>query len=453
MGATTVRPADAEDGAPPPPPYSRADPDPDSTRILQEQLASVPGVTGEGAAVPSTPTAESAAQREQREVDEAIRLSVEAERQAPSGPAGAQALGSPVGASPGHRRVQSEAVPLSSHADGLADQMQGLSMPGAFQSSGRANALNTASVLSPINAGTNNPFLQPTHSAASPQQGSSRNPFSDPPRAGSSHTVYAPPPGPPPHLSAKSPLSPSTPQTAGSVSSGRRGSLERHFSQSGRENPLEMLRKYDTVLLVDDSGSMAGGRWRETKAALMDVAEQAAIYDHDGIDLHFINSERVGMGLTVGTKRVRCRLPRSDCVHHRRRLTRWRTCSTRSSRGARRREMAVQPSARFLLITYRASRSTGYRLERILLEYMNQLEQITALERAGQMPRGEGVKPMNLVSPSRDVSSLGRLLTCPPANTDRHYRRSAHRRPRVCARGNSQAGAWHAARSSRFLPD
>ncbi|KAI6152431.1 hypothetical protein BKA82DRAFT_4111182 [Pisolithus tinctorius] len=43
-----------------------------------------------------------------------------------------------------------------------------------------------------------------------------------------------------------------------------------------RENALETLRKYDTVLIVDDSGSMRGALWEET-------------YDSNGLDIHFLN--------------------------------------------------------------------------------------------------------------------------------------------------------------------
>ncbi|KAJ7194601.1 hypothetical protein GGX14DRAFT_209430 [Mycena pura] len=63
------------------------------------------------------------------------------------------------------------------------------------------------------------------------------------------------------------------------------------------ENALELLRKYDTVLLVDDSGSMVlpgskkgRTRWYEAGEALATLAETAQQYDSDGIDIHFLNS-------------------------------------------------------------------------------------------------------------------------------------------------------------------
>lgn len=42
--------------------------------------------------------------------------------------------------------------------------------------------------------------------------------------------------------------------------------------------------------------------------------------------------------------------------------------------------------------------STGKALDRILTPYMNTLETCTDLERRGELPPGEGVKPMNLAS-------------------------------------------------------
>ncbi|WVR08112.1 hypothetical protein IAU60_005158 [Kwoniella sp. DSM 27419] len=65
----------------------------------------------------------------------------------------------------------------------------------------------------------------------------------------------------------------------------------------GKEDPLEMLREYDTVFLVDDSTSMAGERWSEARLALMEVAEIAARYDENGVDIYFLNSKRVGKEL------------------------------------------------------------------------------------------------------------------------------------------------------------
>lgn len=39
--------------------------------------------------------------------------------------------------------------------------------------------------------------------------------------------------------------------------------LRRPMRQNSVENALETLRKYNTVIVVDDSGSMRGRRWEE----------------------------------------------------------------------------------------------------------------------------------------------------------------------------------------------
>lgn len=58
-----------------------------------------------------------------------------------------------------------------------------------------------------------------------------------------------------------------------------------------------MLRDYDTVFLIDDSGSMAGSLWREAKSAIIGVVSHAMKYDDDGIDVYFLNSKDVGKGI------------------------------------------------------------------------------------------------------------------------------------------------------------
>ncbi|KAK6540046.1 hypothetical protein TWF694_008877 [Orbilia ellipsospora] len=58
----------------------------------------------------------------------------------------------------------------------------------------------------------------------------------------------------------------------------------------GADDPYTFLREYDTILLVDDSGSMAGGRWKQTAAALSTIVPIVTAYDADGVDLYFINA-------------------------------------------------------------------------------------------------------------------------------------------------------------------
>lgn len=69
---------------------------------------------------------------------------------------------------------------------------------------------------------------------------------------------------------------------------------------------LELLRKYDTVILVDDSGSMAlpctdgspkglkNSRWAAAIGAIEALADTLKDYDGDGFDVHFLNARPTG---------------------------------------------------------------------------------------------------------------------------------------------------------------
>ncbi|PLW13441.1 hypothetical protein PCASD_20527 [Puccinia coronata f. sp. avenae] len=87
-------------------------------------------------------------------------------------------------------------------------------------------------------------------------------------------TQYQPPPGPPPPSANPS-------------------GYQNQF-QPGAEDPLAMLSRYDTVILVDDSGSMEMF-WDETRDALIGVVEKAVQYDSDGIDLFFFNDPQTAL--------------------------------------------------------------------------------------------------------------------------------------------------------------
>ena len=57
------------------------------------------------------------------------------------------------------------------------------------------------------------------------------------------------------------------------------------------EDRYSFLTLFDTVLLIDDSGSMAGRSWRETGAALSALLPTIVSRDEDGIDLFFLNHQ------------------------------------------------------------------------------------------------------------------------------------------------------------------
>ena len=56
------------------------------------------------------------------------------------------------------------------------------------------------------------------------------------------------------------------------------------------DNPYAFLSTFDTIFLIDDSGSMAGRSWRETAAALATIAPVCTQHDKDGIDIYFLNA-------------------------------------------------------------------------------------------------------------------------------------------------------------------
>lgn len=60
---------------------------------------------------------------------------------------------------------------------------------------------------------------------------------------------------------------------------------------STKDDPYAFLRSFDTVFLIDDSGSMAGRSWRETAAALETITPVCTAYDADGIDIYFLNAK------------------------------------------------------------------------------------------------------------------------------------------------------------------
>ena len=65
-----------------------------------------------------------------------------------------------------------------------------------------------------------------------------------------------------------------------------------HTIQSRTPNVEQVyakLRRYDTVFLVDDSGSMYGTRWRIAAKVLANIATIAVKYDKDGVDIRFFN--------------------------------------------------------------------------------------------------------------------------------------------------------------------
>ncbi|KAI9818617.1 MAG: hypothetical protein M1832_004390 [Thelocarpon impressellum] len=62
---------------------------------------------------------------------------------------------------------------------------------------------------------------------------------------------------------------------------------------TSEDDPYAFLTTFNTVVLLDDSGSMAGRSWRETAAALATIAPICTSHDADGVDVHFLNAPDV----------------------------------------------------------------------------------------------------------------------------------------------------------------
>ena len=86
---------------------------------------------------------------------------------------------------------------------------------------------------------------------------------------------------------AYSPVSNSAPIAQPSNSNA--GAAAPTSTDTGADDPYSFLRSFDTILLIDDSGSMAGGRWRETGEAIEAIAPICTARDPDGIDIYFLN--------------------------------------------------------------------------------------------------------------------------------------------------------------------
>jgi uncharacterized protein YegL len=62
-------------------------------------------------------------------------------------------------------------------------------------------------------------------------------------------------------------------------------------SITSAEDKYAFLSTFDTVFVIDDSGSMAGRSWREVREVLSTIAPICTSHDPDGIDVYFLNHQ------------------------------------------------------------------------------------------------------------------------------------------------------------------
>lgn len=58
---------------------------------------------------------------------------------------------------------------------------------------------------------------------------------------------------------------------------------------TSEEDQYAFLSSFDTIFLIDDSGSMHGSKWREVADVLLKITDICTARDQDGIDLYFLN--------------------------------------------------------------------------------------------------------------------------------------------------------------------
>lgn len=68
------------------------------------------------------------------------------------------------------------------------------------------------------------------------------------------------------------------------------GRLSHASVLSTADDPYAFLSSFDTIFLIDDSGSMAGSSWRQTSDALRTILPICTAHDKDGVDVHFLNT-------------------------------------------------------------------------------------------------------------------------------------------------------------------
>lgn len=69
------------------------------------------------------------------------------------------------------------------------------------------------------------------------------------------------------------------------------------------DDKYAFLATFDTIFIVDDSGSMAGSNWDEVRRVLHGITPTCTARDRDGIDLYFLNhhsTKRGGQGRADG---------------------------------------------------------------------------------------------------------------------------------------------------------
>jgi len=81
-----------------------------------------------------------------------------------------------------------------------------------------------------------------------------------------------------------------SPQARRGIWASSRASRGTRQTRVSDDDEYAFLARFDTVFVVDDSGSMRfGSSWDEAKTVLSEIAKVCAKYDDDGLDIYFLN--------------------------------------------------------------------------------------------------------------------------------------------------------------------
>lgn len=142
------------------------------------------------------------------------------------------------------------------------------------------------------------------------------------------------------------------------------------------EDPYAFLSSFDTIFVVDDSGSMAGRSWREVKQALRAITPICTSHDADGIDLYFLNHRSDDRTSVAG----------------------------KAAGGFRNVTSSTAIESIFSRVRPGGGTPTGQRLQSILRQYLRQLETATRAN-GGDVPDADVIKPVNIIVITDGIAS------------------------------------------------
>ncbi|RYP84671.1 hypothetical protein DL769_001105 [Monosporascus sp. CRB-8-3] len=224
-----------------------------------------------------------------------------------------------------------------------------------------------------------NPFLGPdgqgTSSTTSPRR---RRSFLDvvaSPFRRRSPTPSNPFDDPPPSYDMAVPSSSSAAESSSACRQGKSGGARPRLTKemvTNKEDEYAFLSHFDTVFLIDDSGSMARyGRWEEARTALAFILPVCVDHDKDGVDIYFLNHKNTNR--------------RVDGADHK---------GPSAGTGYRHVKSAEAVMDIFNGTEPNGQTPTGERLGQILQTYLTYFE--NQVQRNGV--DGHGVKPVNIIA-------------------------------------------------------